>query len=58
LLPCAALSVSVEYIQTFPSSLVVLKYIGYYAELPVGLPKRIEDQIVADMQKASSIQGM
>ena len=35
----------------------MLKYIGYYAELPVGLPKAIEDQIVQDVQTTPFNQG-
>jgi len=35
----------------------VLKYIGYYAELPLGLPKKMEDQIIADMQKTPVSKG-
>ncbi len=36
---------------------VVLKYIGYYAELPVGLPKTLEDHIVAEVQVTPHSQG-
>ncbi len=36
---------------------VVLKYIGYYAELPVGLPKTLEDHIVAKVQVTPHSQG-
>ena len=39
----------------FPS--LVLKYIGYYAELPINLPKDLEDRIVAEMQGANVGQG-
>ena len=35
----------------------MLKYIGYYAELPLGLPKSMEDQIIQDMQKENLSQG-
>jgi hypothetical protein len=37
---------------------IVLKYIGYYAELPLGLPKTIEDKIIEDLQKLPCGQGM
>ena len=37
--------------------LSVLKYIGYYAELPLGLPKKMEDQIIADLQKTPLSKG-
>ena len=30
---------------------LVLKYIGYYAELPINLPKEIEERIVNGMLK-------
>ena len=36
---------------------VVLKYIGYYAELPLGLPKSIEDKIIEDLQNLPCSQG-
>ena len=38
--------------------IAVLKYIGYYAELPINLSKEIEDNIVAGMQETSVSQGV
>ena len=35
----------------------VLKYVGYYAELPLNLPKEIETSIVAGMQEESCSQS-
>lgn len=35
----------------------MLKYIGYYAELPLGLPKKMEEQIIADMQRTPLSKG-
>jgi len=32
-----------------------MKYIGYYAELPLNLPKDIESKIVLEMQSNTSI---
>ena len=37
--------------------LTVLKYIGYYAEIPLCLPRSIEDRIVSNMQQNSVSQG-
>lgn len=31
-----------------------MKYIGYYAELPINLPSDIEDKITAGIQTSSS----
>ena len=44
-------------IVSFIKLYTVLKYIGYYAELPIDLPKEMEDKIVAQMQETSVGQG-
>ena len=35
----------------------VLKYVGYYAELPIHLPKEMEDRIVTGMHETSVSQS-
>lgn len=37
---------------------IMLKYIGYYAELPINLPKEMEDKIVASMQEKGVSQDL
>ena len=36
----------------------MLKYIGYYAELPINLPKNMEERVIAGMREKSCDQGM